>query len=294
MFMNTRLIINSVALAAVAILLAVPAAADSFTFSTGTPDGKIGTLSRPASSGKLETETADDFILSQTTKINQATFTGLLTGGATTANISDVEIEIYHVFPTDSNPPSGNVPTRANSPSDVEISSATRDGIAGTLTFTSTLLNDSFTVANSVVNGIHPLPNQFTGGEGAVTGQEVLITVDFSTAILLDPSHYFFRPEVQLGNSGDFLWLSAPLPIVDGTGPFTPDLQSWIRNDGPGGLAPDWLRVGTDITHQGPFNAAFSLSGETASAAVPEPSALLLLGAGLLGLAGLTIKRRLA
>ena len=28
-------------------------------------------------------------------------------------------------------------------------------------------------------------------------------------------------------------------------------------------LAPDWLRIGTDITGQGPFNAAFSLSGET-------------------------------
>ena len=39
-----------------------------------------------------------------------------------------------------------------------------------------------------------------------------------------------------------------------------PDLQSWIRNDA---LAPDWLRIGTDITAQGPFNAAFSLSGET-------------------------------
>jgi len=38
------------------------------------------------------------------------------------------------------------------------------------------------------------------------------------------------------------------------------DLQSWIRNDA---LAPDWLRIGTDITGQGPFNGAFLLSGET-------------------------------
>ena len=35
---------------------------------------------------------------------------------------------------------------------------------------------------------------------------------------------------------------------------------SLIRNDN---LAPDWLRIGTDITLQGPFNASFSLSGET-------------------------------
>src|SRR4030095_322803 len=61
-------------------------------------------------------------------------------------------------------------------------------------------------------------------------------------------------------SSGDFLWLSAPRPIVAPGTPFLPDLQSWIRNDA---LAPDWLRIGTDITGQGPFNAAFSLSGET-------------------------------
>ena len=55
----------------------LPAVADPFSFSTGAPDGKIGTLSRPAATGKLETETADDFILSNPTSITQATFTGL-------------------------------------------------------------------------------------------------------------------------------------------------------------------------------------------------------------------------
>jgi hypothetical protein len=63
--------------------------------------------------------------------------------------------------------------------------------------------------------------------------------------------------------------------------PFSPDLQSWIRNDGPGALAPDWERIGTDVTGQGPFNATFSLVGE--SAAVPEPASILLLGTGLVG-----------
>src|SRR5205085_6185057 len=165
-----------------------------------------------------------------------------------------------HVFPADSvNPPSGNVPTRVNSPADMEIDSATSDSSTGTLSFTKTLLNSNFTVANSVVNGINKIPNQMTGGEGAVTGQEVLITVTFNPPISLPPDHYFFRPEVGL-SSGNFLWLSAPKPIVSPGTPFTADLQSWIRNDN---LAPDWLRIGTDITGQGPFNAAFSLSGET-------------------------------
>jgi hypothetical protein len=62
--------------------------------------------------------------------------------------------------------------------------------------------------------------------------------------------------------------------------PFPPgftDLQSWTRDASNGGIEPDWLRIGTDITGQGPFNAAFVLNG----VAVPGPIA----GAGLPGLA---------
>ncbi len=256
-----------------AALLVIPIAADplSFTFSTGNPDGLIGTLSRPASTGLLETETADDFVLKQAARIDQATFTGLLPAGLLLSDATRVEIELYHVFPADSaNPPSGNVPTRANSPSDFEFMAF--DSTAGTLAFTATLLNASFTVANTVVNGINKSPNQFTGGEGPATGEEVLFNILFSPSFDLPAGHYFFRPEVQL-TDGNFLWLSAPKPIVAPGTPFTPDLQSWTRNSD---LAPDWLRIGTDITHQGPFNAAFSLSGEI----VPEPSTVpLLVGA---------------
>lgn len=285
--MTKRLVITCIATVSIAIFIAMPAAADSVFFSTGNPDGLIGTLSRPASAGKIQTETADDFILSHATMINQATFTGLLPSGAALSSIADVEIEIYHVFPTDSaNPPSGNVPTRVNSPADVEIASATRDRIAGSLSYTPSLLNSHFSVANTVVTGINKKPNQFTGGEGPATGEEVQISVIFNQPIVLGADHYFFRPEVQLTN-GDFLWLSAPKPIVPPGTPFSPDLQSWIRNDN---LAPDWLRIGTDITHQGPFNASFSLTGTT----VPEPSTLLLLGTGLLALVGFTLKKAIA
>jgi hypothetical protein len=240
------------------LLLASQASADAFSFSTGDPDGKLGTLSRPASPAGIQTETADDFILTTPVVINQATFTGLLPTGAPLASITDVEIEFYHIFPVDSaDPPSGNVPARANSPADVEIASATRDAIDGTLTFTPTLVAATFTALNSVVNGIHKKPDQTTNGEGPVTGEEVTISVTFDPPIALPADHYFFRPEVLLSN-GNFLWLSAPRPTAPPL--FTGDLQSWIRNDD---LAPDWLRIGTDITLQGPFNAAFSLSGET-------------------------------
>jgi hypothetical protein len=240
------------------LLLAVGASADGFFFSTGNPDGKLGSLSTPANT-QIQTETADDFVLTDTTAITHATFTGLIRSGASPASISNVEIEFYHVFPADSDTTrTPAVPTRNNSPADNEIADATRDGNEGSLNFTVTVLNASFSVANSVVSGIHPSPDQFTGGEGPVTGEEVLISVTFNPSITLPAGHYFFRPEALL-SEGDFLWLSAPKPIVAPGTPFptgTSDLQSWIRNDD---LAPDWLRIGTDITHQGPFNAAFSL-----------------------------------
>ena len=169
------------------------------------------------------------------------------------------------------------VPTRVNSPSDVEF--ADRSASAHNLTFTPGIIQSSFTANNSVLNGIHPVPGFHTGGDGAVTGQEVQFNVLFSTPFSLPADHYFFVPQVQLSN-GDFFWLSAPRPIVPPGTPFPPgftDLQEWIRNEN---LAPDWLRVGTDIVGGNPaptFNATFSLTGQT----VPEPSSLVLLGTGL-------------
>ena len=241
-------------------LLSLPprASASSFSFSTGAPDGLIGTLSRPASAGLVQTETADDFVLNECVLINQATFTGLLPLGAPLSSIDRVEVEIYHVFPVDSDTNrTPAVVTRTNSPSDVEIDDATRDTLDSSLSANATVVNPIFSVLNSVVNNINKSPNQFTGGEGPVTGTEVTITVTFDPPILLPADHYFFRPEAGL-SSGNFLWLSAPKPVNPPL--FVGDLQSWIRNDN---LAPDWSRIGTDITHEGPFNASFSLSGVT-------------------------------
>jgi hypothetical protein len=252
---------NKTTVGALSLLLLVgQASAASFTFSTGDPDGKIATLSRVASPGKIQTETADDFIVTQAVVITRATFTGLLPLGTDLSSIGGVEVEFYHVFPGDSDTNRVlTVLTRANSPGDVEIDSATRDSANDSLRFSARVANASFTASNSVVNGINKHPGERTNGEGPVTGEEVVIQVEFNPPIALPASHYFFRPEV-LVNGGDFLWLSAPRPIVAPGTPFVGDLQTWIRNDA---LAPDWLRIGTDITGQGPFNAAFSLSGET-------------------------------
>jgi hypothetical protein len=272
----------------IGLLAAIPAAADSLLVSTGSPDGLIAMASRPGSPGKIEIEAADDFILSGATNLTSGSFVGLLPSGASLSSISQVVVEIYRVFPKDStNPPSGNVLTRANSPSDVAFES--RDSATGGLKFTAALVPNPFTAKNSVLNGINKQPNQFTGGEGSVTGEEVSFNVAFTTPFGLPADHYFFVPQVLL-TSGDFFWLSAPKPIVPPGTPFPPgstDLQTWMRN---GDLDPDWSRVGTDITHQGPFNGTFTLSGSP----TPEPSTLLLEGTGLLALVGFTLKKAIA
>src|SRR5215831_10423437 len=106
--------------------LATPMWAAPFFFATGSPNGLLAALSRRPSAGKVETETADDFLLQETTVIKSATITGLIPTGTPLDSIRDVEVEVYHVFPADSDvgrtsgPPmfsTSAVPTRVNSPS---------------------------------------------------------------------------------------------------------------------------------------------------------------------------------
>jgi putative Ig domain-containing protein len=187
------------------------------------------------------------------------------------------------VFPFDSDlgrtsgPPTfstAQVPTRVNSPSDT--ASADRDSADGTLSYTASVVSATFTASNSVLNGIHPKPNQTTGGEGPVSGEEVQFNLGLSSSISLATGHYFFVPQVTV-SSGDFFWLSASRPIVQPGTPFptgSADLQSWIRNSD---LDPDWLRVGTDIVGGSTpptFNATFSLSGAVCSPISVSPTSL--------------------
>ena len=283
---------TSGAAALLGLLTAMPAAADPFFFSTGNPDGRMATASRPdtavSPAPSNEIESADDFVLTSETNIRSATFTGLLPTGFSPGNIDQVVVQIYHVFPVDSTtPPDTRVPTRVNSPSDVEL--ADRNSSVNTLSFSTTVVNPSFTAANSVLNGINACPcppAPMTGGEGPVTGAEVTFTVNFATPFDLPADHYFFVPQVQ-DSDGNFFWLSAPRPIIPPGTAFPPgatDLQEWIRN---AALEPDWLRVGTDIVggaNPPTFNATFSLTGETVAAAAPEPASMSLLGAALAGM----------
>lgn len=285
----------AIAAISIGLVTALPAAAAPFFFSTGDPDGRIATASRPDSAGKIEIESADDFALAGAAHITSATFTGLLTGGASLADVGNVRVEIYSVFPNNSDvgrttgPPdfsTPKVPTRVNSPSDVAIQE--RDVAAGNLSFSIATLAANFTANNSVINGINPKPGQTTGGEGPVTGTEVRFTTNFTTPLDLQPGHYFFIPQVEVTiANGEFFWLSAPRPIVPPGTPFPPgfnDLQSWIRNED---LAPDWLRIGTDIVGGTTFNASFSLIGT-----IPEPASIGILGAALSIMAAAGLRRR--
>jgi len=279
-----RSAIPLLAASAVTFLCGGVCSADPFTFSTGNVTNSIAIASRPDSAGKFEIEGADDFVTTGTTFITSASFTGLLSGGATVANIGEVRVEIYRVFPKDSDTVrTPNVVTRTNSPSDVAF--ADRDSTAGGgLTFSTLDLGGGFTASNSVLpGGIHPKPVQTTGGNGSVTGEEVQFNVTFTTPFDLPADHYFFIPQVEITTAnGEFLWLSAAKPIVSPGTPFPPgftDLQSWTRDEF---LDPDWSRVGTDIVGGNPaptFNAAFSLSG-----VVPEPGTALLVAWGFVTL----------
>ena len=262
-----------------------------------TTTNAMGIATRPDSSGLTEIEGADDFFLSARTLITSASIVGVIVPGPTggSSSITDVVAEMYRIFPADSNAARiPNVPTRANSPSDVAFDS--RDSnLAGELSFTVSNLAANFTVLNTVQpGGIHPSPGQTTGGNGALTGQEVQINMTFLTPFNLVDSHLFFVPQIALSNGATFYWLSASRPVAgSGTTPFPAgvnDLQTWTRDQA---LDPDWLRVGMDIvggTTPPAFNNSFALDGTV----IPEPPAgsLVLIALALIGAGSITAKRK--
>lgn len=243
--------------------LGTPALAQPFFFTTGNPDGRIGVASRPESAdgSKIEIEAADDFILSQQTLLYGAVFTGLMPPDFDLKDIGQVKVEIYRVFPNDSDTTrTPQVPTRTNSPSDVEfdgelaLKAGARTTSDGTLSFTFVVLQLQYPVANTVVNGI----SVNAGGEGPASGWLTQFIVLFNDEYILPADHYFIVPQIEvLNGKGEFLWLSA---ARDPANPlFAGDLQSWMRNSN---LDPDWLRIGTDIVGGTTFNASFSLLGQ--------------------------------
>ncbi len=282
--------LNKAAIACALLTLAAPAArAAPFLFNTGTTDGQAALVTGGQT---RHNDVADDFVLSSQTTLTGGTLTALINGtSAATATIRSVEVEIYRVYPEDSNTGATHVvPTRVNSPSDV--AAASLSSALSQISFTTTTLSPNFTAANSLfLGGINASPNQATGGDGPLSGVEVSLSFTFTTPLTLDADHYFFVPIVTLDTGNYFYWLSAARPITGaGTTPFTPDLQTWARNQD---IDPDWLRVGTDIFVSTPFNMSFSLAGEIGTtSAVPEPASWAAMLGALFLLAGATRFRR--
>ena len=271
-------------------LIAGPVLADTVFYNNDFPDGKMATASGTIMVGGVahETESADDFSLAHLSRITGGSFTGLVPLGADTSAISSVGLEIYRVFPADSILPetgSPGIPTRKNSPADVDIGAAARDSSSGNLTFTLNPLNENVSVSNSVVDGI--VLNE--GGNLAKDGREVRIdfTVDPKAPLELAAGDYFFVPQVTLKDGSSFLWLSADRPIgAFGATQLATDRQTWIRNET---IANNWLRVGTDIIGAGnQYNAAFRLVGTV----VPEPTGIVMLIAGLIAVGAWSQRKR--
>ena len=62
----------------------------------------MAAATRPESAGKFEIEIADDFLLVPTgARVTSATFTGLLPSRCD-SDVANVRVEIYRVFPNDS------------------------------------------------------------------------------------------------------------------------------------------------------------------------------------------------
>ena len=228
---------------------------DPTIFTTGDSNGQIGAESRPGSASGIAVESADDFVLSTGTAVTGATFTGVLNpSGTPVSNIVSIDIEIFREYPGLSDKGRAiQVPTRANSPSDNALD--LRDSASGGLNFTTTILSDNIIVPISIFS----TQNTFYGG----ISTEVQFSANFTQPLLLPAGHFFFVPQVLL-NNGEFLWLSAPRPIVPPGTPFSPDLEGWIRS---AAIAPDWVRIGTDVLGRSlasppTFNGAFSLSGQ--------------------------------
>jgi hypothetical protein len=96
------------------------------------------------------------------------------------------------------------------------------------LAATTVLLSPSFAVGTSVVNGIHKIPDQFSGGEGSARDEEVPFDITSG------PPGVDER-ELSLASTASPTARNA----------FESGLQTWTRNSGL--TTHDWLRIGTDV-----------------------------------------------
>ena len=193
-----------------------------------------------------EIEAADDFILTSTTTLTSATFTGLVPQNA---SVADVVVEIYRVFPKDSDvtrtsgPPTFStpqVPTRVNSPSDAAF--ASRDNAGAELVFPpATSAPSPLPTACSRAASI-PSPTRH-GRQRPVTGDEVQFDVSCSRPVFCWTPGSLFRAAGSTFHRRFSLVVGAQADH----GRRHAFLAGSAGLDRDEDLDPDWFRVGTDI-----------------------------------------------
>ena len=230
---------------AAGLALATPAFAGDFFFTTGNADGLLGALSRSDSPGKVETETADDFVLTQTTIISGATIVGLV--NAAVANITNVEVEVYNRFRwTRSVSSVGATCSRASTRRRTSKSMPPRAMEA----WERSVLPQRQLSANfhrTEHRGKRHQPESEPAGPAARVATSGAEVEDHHHVHQADPSA---RRSLFLSPGGVGGGWRFPVAVGAAGRSWRParrsrsDLQAWIRN---ARLAPDWVRIGTDV-----------------------------------------------
>lgn len=258
------------------------------------PNSKIGFSSQL----DIPTETADDFtVTGDGFKVTDVSFLGLFTDES--ADIEDIDLAFYSVFPGASDLTRTPATVRTNGPEDTEFVAFSLG--EDTLSYTSKDLG-SFTIDQAIL----PSSGANTPGVGSgvvggpVTGNLRQIDAKLKNPLTLPPDAVFLVSAVD-PSAGDFFRVAGsrppefPEPLPAGV----VDRQAWFRTNAPfpNALEPDWVRVSDvvnqqDGTAEPAFNAAFRVSGEEVS--VPEPGTVSLLSLMLLPPAFGLLRRRKA
>ena len=172
----------------------------------------MATATRPAAPANLRSSRPTTSFSRRPRQSPSATFTGLLSGAPRSSDIGEVVVEIYRVFPDHSDvgrtsgPPTSRRRTCRRASIRRPMSHSDSRDSQQRPQFLDHRPGRRFTALNSVQpGGIHPKPGQTTGGNGAVTGEEVQFNVTFTTPFDLPADHYFFVPQVEISDRRRFL-----------------------------------------------------------------------------------------
>jgi hypothetical protein len=241
------------------------------------PNSKIGFSSQL----DIPTEAADDFtVTGDGFTVTDVSFLGLFTDQ--NADVGDIDLAFYSVFPGASDLTRTPATVRTNGPEDAEFVAFSL--AEDTLSYTEQDLGD-FTIEQAILpsSGANaPGVGSGTVG-GPVKGYLRQIDAKLKNPLTLPPDAVFLVNAVE-PSAGEYFQVAGSRPPIspdtlsegsEAAGGIV-DRQAWFRTNEPfpNALEPDWVRVSdvinqTDGTAEPAFNSAFRVSGE--NVAVSEP-----------------------